>query len=79
MKQKQIACSIGALIENSIPNYFLERGNKPFALILHSAHVQEFCREMDRLSHLLDGIVVLSNPAFMTSVLMDDYANAIEL
>lgn len=67
MELKQIACDIWPLIENGILGCMLNRGRKPFALMLHPAHVDEFCRGTETNSDLLDGISVLTNPSFGTT------------
>lgn len=79
MELRQLACGIWMLIENGIHRYTLEHGRKPFALVLHPAHFDEFYEGIETDNELLDNVVILCIPHFEASVLVNELGDTSEL
>ncbi|CAM2183789.1 hypothetical protein PSAC2689_50178 [Paraburkholderia sacchari] len=79
MEQEQLAYGIWKLIEDGITRYEREHGEKPLALILHPAHVSEFCQGAESDDTILDGISIIQNPRFELPTLIDKRGNSYEI
>lgn len=79
MEQEQLACGIWKRIEDGITRYEREHGEKPFALILHSADVSEFCQGAESDDTIPDSMAIIQNPRFELPTLIDHRGNPYEI
>jgi hypothetical protein len=79
VEREQLACGSWALIEHGIRAFEREHGEKPFALVLHPEHFDEFCNGTGSDETILDGVSIIQSPRFTMPTLIDLQGNPFEI